>query len=128
MEAMMRTSIAELPVTVEADGYVLRETTWGEMHVEIGTFYKEVDVTPLLKGLPDNMDPVPHWGYLLKGRFHVIYKDREEVVNAGDVFYLAPGRTMIFEAGTVYVVFGPEEEIKKLAPIVERNYAAMQQR
>jgi hypothetical protein len=34
---------------------------------------------------------------------------------------------MIFEAGTEYVVFGPEEEIKKLVPIVERNYAAMQQ-
>ncbi|MGZ4848276.1 MAG: cupin domain-containing protein [Halobacteriota archaeon] len=123
----MRTSITELPVTIEADGYTLREIAWGEMHVEIGTFYKDVDVTPYLKGLPDDRDPIPHWGYLLKGRFRAIYQDREEVVNAGDVFYLEPGRTMIFEAGTEYVVFGPEEEIKKLAPIVARNAAAMQQ-
>ena len=122
----MRSSKAELPVTVEADGYVLRETTWGAMHVEIGTFYKEVDVTPLLKGLPDDMDPIPHWGYVLKGSFRIIYKDREEVVNAGDVVYLAPGHSVIFEAGTEYVMFGPEEEIKKFAPIVARN-AALQQ-
>lgn len=115
-----------MPVTVEADGYVLRETTWGAMHVEIGTFYKEVDVTPLLKGLPDDMDPIPHWGYVLKGSFRIIYKDREEVVNAGDVVYLAPGHSVIFEAGTEYVMFGPEEEIKKFAPIVARN-AALQQ-
>ncbi len=123
----MRTSITELPVTIEADGYLLRDTTYGEMQVEIGTFYKDVDVTPLLKGLPDDLDPIPHWGYLLRGRFRVIYKDHEEIVNAGDVFYLEPGRTMIFEAGTEYVVFGPAEEIKKLAPIVARNAAAMQQ-
>jgi hypothetical protein len=122
----MRSSKAELPVTVEADGYVLRETTWGAMHVEIGTFYKEVDVTPLLKGLPDDTDPIPHWGYVLKGSFRIIYKDREEVVNAGDVVYLAPGHSVIFEAGTEYVMFGPEEEIKKFAPIVARN-AALQQ-
>lgn len=122
----MRTSITELPVTIEADGYALQETTWGEMHVEIGTFYKDVDVTPLLKGLPDDLDPIPHWGYLLEGRFRVIYKDHEEAVNAGDVFYLEPGHTIIFDAGTKYVVFGPAKEIERLASIVARN-AALQQ-
>ncbi len=122
----MRTSITELPVTIEADGYTLQETTWGTMHVEIGTFYKDYDVTPLLKGLPGDRDPIPHWGYLLEGRVRVIYEDREEVVNAGDVFYLEPGQTLVFDAGTKYVVFGPDEDIKKLAPVVARNYAAMQ--
>lgn len=122
----MRTSKTELPITVEADGYTLRETTWGAMRAEIGTFHKEVDVTPFLKGLPGDRDPIQHWGYVFKGRFRVIYRDSEEVVKAGDVFYLAPGHTMIFEAGTEYVVFGPEEEIKKLAPIVAGNAAAMQ--
>ncbi len=32
-EATMRASITDLPVTIEADGYTLHETTWGVMHV-----------------------------------------------------------------------------------------------
>ncbi len=124
----MKTSITELPITIEADGYTLQETTWGATHVEMGTFYKDYDVTPLFKGLPDDRDPIPHWGYLLEGRVRAIYKDREEVVNARDVFYLEPGHTLVFDAGTKYVVFGPDKEIKKLAPIVARNYAALQRK
>lgn len=49
-----------MSVTHEGDGYVFRETTWGVMHVEIGTFQKELDVTPFLKGLPDDMDLTEH--------------------------------------------------------------------
>jgi len=123
----MRSSKEELPVTSEGDGVVVRETTWGAMHVEMPTFDKEFDMTPLLKGFPDDMDPVPFWGYVVKGRFRAIYKDREEVVNAGDVFYLPPGHTVIYEAGTEFVMFGPAEQVEKAAPIMARNYAAMQQ-
>jgi hypothetical protein len=98
------------------------------MHVEIATFYRDYDVTPLLKGLPDDMDPVPAWGYVVKGRFHVTYNNgREEVINAGDVFYLPPAHTACFEAGTELVMFGPEEQVKQIAPVVERNYETLQQ-
>jgi hypothetical protein len=38
------------------------------------TFNKDLDVTPFLKGLPDDMDPTEHWGYVFNGRFRVIYK------------------------------------------------------
>ncbi len=84
-------------------------------------------MTPLLKGLPDDMDPVPFWGYVLKGRFRAIYKDREEVVNAGDVFYLPPGHTVMYDAGTEFVMFGPAEQVERAASIIARNYAALQQ-
>lgn len=122
----MRTSKIELPITSEGDGYTLRETVWGRIHVEIGTFYEELDVTPLpkclpdhicpvphwglLKGLPDDICPVAHWGYVLKGRFRVMYKDSEEIVSAGDVFYMKPGHTVIFDADTEYVMFSPDQK------------------
>ncbi len=123
----MRSSKAELPVTSEGDGYVVRETTWGVMHVEIPTFDKAFDMTPLLKGLPDDMDPVPFWGYVFKGRFRAIYKDREEVVNAGDVFYLPPGHMVMYDAGTEFVMFGPAEHVEKTAQVIGRNYDALKQ-
>ena len=122
----MRSSKEELPVTSKRGGVVVRETTWGAMHVEMPTLDKELDMTPLFKGFPDDMDPVPFWGYVVKGRFRAIYKDREEVVDAGDVFYLPPGHTVIYEAGTEFVMFGPAEQVEKAAPIIARNYAAAQ--
>lgn len=123
----MRSSKEELPITSKGSGAVFRETTWGAMHVEMPTLDKEFDMTPLLKGFPDDMDPVPFWGYVVKGRFRAIYKHSVEVVNAGDIFYLPPAHTVIYEAGTEFVMFGPAEQIEKAAPIIARNYAAMQQ-
>ncbi len=108
---------------LQGDGYIIRRTTWGAMIVEVGTFYKEVDTTPSFKGLPDNVSPVPAWGYVLKGTVRVKYKDSEEIVNAGDVFYTEPRHTMRFEAGTEYVVFNPREEFEKVVSVDERNVA-----
>ena len=56
----MRSSKTEMSVTNEGEGSVFRETTCGAMHVEIDTFNKDLDVTPFLKGLPDDKDPTEH--------------------------------------------------------------------
>ncbi len=122
----MRGSREELPIAMEREGFVFRGATWGEMHVEIDTFNEEFDITPLLKGFPDDMAPGPQWGYVFTGCVRVKYKDREEVVNAGDVFYMEPGHTAVFEAGTEVMILTPEEELRKAAAIMERNRAAMQ--
>jgi Cupin domain len=49
------------------------------------------DLTPLLKGLPDDSCQCPHWGYVTAGRMTVRYGDREEVIEPGDAFYMPPG-------------------------------------
>ncbi len=121
----MRSSKAELPVTYERDGVTFREMVCGAMHVEIDTFEREFDFAPLLKGLPDDMDPAPHWGYVFKGTFRFQYKDREEVYNAGDVFYAEPWHTAKVDAGTEFVMFSPEEEDQESAAVKLRHLAAM---
>jgi len=121
----MRSSKAELPVTYEGGGIVFRETAWGAMHVEIDTFDREFDFTPLLKGLPDDMDPAPHWGYVFKGSVRFTYEGREEVFHAGDVFYAEPRHTAKVEAGTEFVMFSPEDEEQESAPVKLRALASM---
>ncbi|MGZ4905048.1 MAG: cupin domain-containing protein [Halobacteriota archaeon] len=121
----MRSSKAELAVTYEGDGVIFREMVCGAMHVEIDTFEREFDFTPLLKGLPDDMDPAPHWGYVFKGTFRFQYKDREEVYNTGDVFYAEPWHTAKVDAGTEFVMFSPEEEDQESAAVKLRHLAAM---
>jgi len=106
----MRGSKRDVPTTMEADGVVIREVEWGDMNVGLESFPAGVESAPLFKGLPDDRCQCPHWGYVLKGRFRALYKDREEILSAGDAYYLPPGHTTIFDEDTEVVEFSPKGE------------------
>ena len=122
----MRGSGDELPAVVEAGGVVIRRTEWGGMNVALEGFPTGTDTAPIFKGLPDDRCQVPHWGYVVAGRVRVRYADREEVIGAGDAFYLAPGHTTLFEEDTELVEFSPRGEYEKTLAVARRNAAAMQ--
>jgi hypothetical protein len=99
----------------ELDGYAVGFTT----------FRQDIDHAGLLKGLPDDRCQCPHWGYLFQGRMTVQYADREEVVEAGDAFYLSPGHVPVIEAGSEVLMFSPADELKLTDEVLMRNVAAM---
>ena len=88
---------------------------------------QDVDATPLMKGLPGDRCPCPHWGYVLKGRLTFRFADHDEVVEAGDAFYLPPGHIPTAEAGSEYVQFSPSEELRVVADAMNANMQAMMQ-
>jgi quercetin dioxygenase-like cupin family protein len=69
------------------------------------------DLAPVLKGLPGDSCPCPHWGYVTAGRLTVRYGDREEVIEPGDAFYMPPGHVPAAVAGTELVMFSPQDEL-----------------
>src|SRR5918911_3339889 len=71
------------------------------------TFKVDVDSTPMLKGLPDDRCPCPHWGYVFRGRVVFTVDDREEVHEAGDAFHVPGGHLQRADAGTEYLQFSP---------------------
>ena len=91
--------------------------------VNFVSFAQDIDATPLLKGLPDDSCPCPHWGYVLEGRVTFRFADREEVFEAGDAFYLPPGHVPVVQAGTEYVQFSPSEDLRAVAETMARNAA-----
>jgi len=122
----MRGSKADLPKTVDVEELTIHEVDWGDMHVNLVTCHKVLDMAPLLKGLPDDKCQCPHWGMVMKGRKVVKYRDREEVINEGDLYYMAPGHSTITDAGTEWIEFSPKgEALDKLNEAVSRNLAAM---
>lgn len=121
----MRGSKSDLPKTVDVDVLTIWETDWGEMHVNITVCHQRLDITPVLKGLPDNKCQCPHWGMILKGKKVVKYGDREEVLQGGDAYYMAPGHTTVTEAGTEWLEVSPREELQKTNDAVSKNLAAM---
>jgi hypothetical protein len=101
-----------------------RQAEWGDMSVAIETAPAGGDTAAILRGLPDDRCQCPHWGYVIRGRVRVRYKDREETLTMGDAYYLAPGHTTVFEEDTEVVEFSPKDEYQKTIEVAVRNVAA----
>ena len=82
----------------------------GGFTVGFETFNEAVDMTPRLKGLPDDRCQSPHWGYVVSGKLTYAFADHEEVIESGEAFYVPPGHTLVTEAGTEMVFFSPTVE------------------
>lgn len=81
------------------------------------------DLAPILANLPTGRCTCPHWGYVFKGRMIVRYDDHEEVINAGEAFYMPPGHAPEAEAGTELLQFSPAD---LLAEVEAAIFASMQ--
>ena len=94
--------------------------------VNFVAFKQDIDSTPLLKGLPGDRCHCPHWGYVLTGRVTFGFGDREEVFEAGDAFYVPAGHTQRVAAGTEYLQFSPQEQLREVDEAIMRNMRALQ--
>jgi len=122
----MRASKQDLPVAFEGRGVVSRLAEWGEMNMALETLPGGTDTAPIFKGLPDDRCQCPHWGYVLKGRMRIRYPDREEILEAGDAYYMEPGHLPLFEEDTEIIEFSPKGEYQKTMEVAARNMASMQ--
>ena len=94
----MHYPLEAIPVDAEFDG----------MAVACTRIPRGFDLARTLRGLPDDLCPCPHWGYVLQGRMLVRYADgSEEEIKAGDVYYARAGHTAVIEEDTVSVDFSP---------------------
>jgi hypothetical protein len=96
----------------------------GGYTVGFETYTEEADMAPLFKGLPDDRCQSPHWGYVIKGRVAYNVGGREEVIEAGEAYYVPPGHTPKIFAGTEVVEFSPTEEFDRTIAQVTKNLEA----
>lgn len=123
----MRGSQKDLPLAFDGDGVRSQQIEWGEMNVALESFPAGLDTAPIFKGLPDDRCQCPHWGYVLTGRMRIRYADHDEVISAGDAYYLAPGHLPFFEENTQVIEFSPRGEYQQTMEVAARNIAAMQE-
>jgi hypothetical protein len=124
---MPKTSKTTAAKAEEAPAFTEHSDELAEYSVSFVTLREEMDLAPLLKGLPDDRCQCPHWGYQFKGTQTVTYADREEVIEAGDAFFMSPGHTPRASAGSEFVVFSPTEQLRPSEEAMARNMAALQQ-
>jgi hypothetical protein len=119
--AMPAASTQELPEGPNAGmGEERRSAEWGAMRTDYAKLPPH-DLTPLLKGMPGALCQCPHWGILYKGKICVRYADHEELVEAGQVFYMAPGHAPEYLEECELVQFSPSAEMNEAIAIMQRN-------
>jgi hypothetical protein len=101
----------DVPVAIkDGDNVEVRMEEVGDMTVAFIRLAKGVDLGPALAGLPGDLCPCPHWGYMLEGRLAMRTADGEQTYEAGQAFYWAPGHSPSALEDCSYVDFSPTEE------------------
>lgn len=117
----MHSKLMDLPVIFEMGSAFTRDLEWGDMNVAYESFPAGTDSSQAFKGLPDDKCQCPHWGYVLKGKMLVKYRGHEEVVSAGETYYLAPGHSVVTLEDCELIEFSPKGEYQKTLEVVKRN-------
>ncbi len=121
---MAKASKETTPTTMDMEVAEDRACELEDFTVSFVTIRRDHDLAPMLAALPGGMCECPHWGVMTKGRMTARYRDREEVFEAGDAFYMPPGHTAASAAGSEFVQFSPTD---LLAATEAAIAAAMQQ-
>jgi hypothetical protein len=127
-EVTMHGKRQDIPVVFQSGEAYSRDAECGEMNVAFEGFPAGTDTVPLFKGLPGDSCQCPHWGYVLRGRMRIKYADHEEVISAGEAYYIPPGHNVAVEEDCEVVEFSPKGEYQKTMEVAARNMAAMQKR
>ena len=114
----------ELPLQEVAPGYSSRFADWGGMTVGLEAAPAGMDASSMLASLPDGRCQARHWGYLITGRIVVDYGDRQEVVTAGQAYYVEPGHRISFAEDSEAVEFTPTDELELTLAAVREAAAA----
>lgn len=111
MEGILR---QEASIVLQNENVELRMQEVGDMTVAFVRLAKGTDLSDAVKGLPDDLCPCPHWGYMLKGTLKMRTKHGDEIYQAGQAFYWSPGHVPIALEDCEYVDFSPKDEFATL--------------
>ena len=109
----------------EADGYEGRYEEIDGQTIGFETYTADADPAPLFRGLPDDHCQCPHWGVVLKGTLTYRYSDgTEDVITAGQAYFVPPGHLPLLTAGTEIVEFSPTDAYQRTIEVVVGNLQA----
>ncbi len=100
----------DVPVAIKDDNVEVRLSEVGDMTVSFIRFRQGADLGPALAGLPDDLCPCPHWGYMFRGRLKMKTRHGDEVYEAGQAFYWPPGHAPSALEDCEYLDFSPTQE------------------
>ncbi len=120
----MATSIQDLPVEVAVGDLVTRYAEYGDMAIRHATLPPGTDMSPVLRGLPGDRCPSPHWGIVLDGSLTLQHADgTTETAGAGQIYHWPAGHTATTETGVVFIEVGPTAPMREFSEHARKAFA-----
>ena len=108
-----------LPVETLVQGYETRLVEWGEYTAYFERTASGTDWRDLYEWCE-----CPHFGYVFRGKLRFVHRDgSEEVISAGEMYYVPPGHTFQVLEAAETVEFSPTAEYERHMEKVARNLA-----
>ncbi|CAN5418412.1 hypothetical protein BH24ACT12_BH24ACT12_16320 [soil metagenome] len=104
----------DLPMAIEGVGLEFRLDRAGEQSISWARLPAGTDLRPGLAGLPGDLCPCPHWGYMISGRLVMHGKDGDTTYEAGQAFYWAPGHAPEALEDCEYVDVSPSDGLDRV--------------
>lgn len=105
----------EAAVAIDGDGVEFRrQQIGGGMSVAFVCLPAGTDLRPALAGLPDDLCPCPHWGYVLSGSVRMHTPEGALDYGGGEAFYWAAGHAPEAVEDVQYVDFSPSDELERV--------------
>ena len=104
----------DLPMAIEGGGVEFRTDRAGEQSIAWVRLPKGADLRPGLVGLPGDLCPCPHWGYMISGRLLMHTKGGDQTYEAGQAFYWGPGHAPEALEDCEYIDISPSEELDRV--------------
>jgi hypothetical protein len=111
---MRAISRQDAPVAVADSGVEVRVLDQAGMMVGFVRLPAGAGLRPATAGLPDDLCPCPHWGYMLRGRVRMHTTTGHQDFGAGEAFYWAPGHAPEALEDSEYVDFSPTPEFQRV--------------
>jgi hypothetical protein len=110
---MNATTRSEAPIAIADGGLELRvQPLGGGMSAGFVRLPAGADLRPATVGLPHDLCPCPHWGYVISGRVRMHTRNGAQDYTDGQAFYWAPGHAPEAIEDSEYVDFSPTDEFQ----------------
>jgi hypothetical protein len=119
---MQALNIEQLSVRVKGNGVDFRTKQLGELTVSWVKLDKGVDLSGATVGLPEDLCPCPHWGYVIKGRVRMKTRETPRDFAAGEAFYWGPGHAPEALEDSEYVDFSPTKDLEEVIAHITREH------
>jgi hypothetical protein len=104
----------DLDIRVKNEGVDFRTKQLGGMTVGWVKLARGVDLSAATVGLPDDLCPCPHWGYVIKGKIRMKTNNGHRDFAAGNAFYWEPGHAPEALEESEYVDVSPIEDLERV--------------
>ncbi|MDT4918122.1 MAG: hypothetical protein QOI15_2739 [Pseudonocardiales bacterium] len=120
----MATHVDAMPVEIDAGDLQTRYQELGDFAIRHVSVPAGADMGPLLRGLPGDRCPSPHWGIVLQGSIDIVHADGStETARAGEVYHWPAGHTGTTDEPCVFIEIGPVEQMRAFNEHVRKIFA-----